>query len=69
MSDDDHPDGEAELVDTTGNRKGKQPPPLEVDMDPDWPRGGIPNHWGGGGLLRACGISAGSSIISGSLIG
>ena len=50
MSDDDHPDGEgrighkAELVDTTGNRKGKQHPPLEVDMDLDWPHGDIPNH-------------------------
>ena len=36
----------AELVDTTGNRKGEQYPPLEVDMDPDWPRGDIPNHSG-----------------------
>ena len=52
MSDDGHLDGEGrigyktELVDTTGSRKGKQRPPLEVDMDPDWSRGDIPNHVG-----------------------
>ena len=68
MSDNDHPDREgrigheAEFVDTTGNRKGKQRLPLGVDMDPDWPREDIPNH-SGGPLDRACLISAGSNII------
>ena len=37
---------EAEFVDTTGNRKGKQHLPLGEDMDPDWPREDIPNHSG-----------------------